>query len=54
MTWKDGHLTKAVIRSKAGLPCRVVCGDKRWELNTVAGKSYSLKLAETVVPPVIA
>ncbi|MCF7675979.1 MAG: glycoside hydrolase family 95 protein [Akkermansiaceae bacterium] len=44
MIWKDGHLTKAVIHSKSGLPCKVVCGDKTWELNTTAGKSYPLTL----------
>ena len=26
MTWKDGQLTAAVIRSKSGLPCRVMYG----------------------------
>ena len=40
MSWDDGRLTKAVIHSKSGHPCRVVCGDKSWELNTTAGKSY--------------
>ena len=45
MSWKDGRLTKAVIRSKSGLPCRVVYGDKTWELNTAAGTSYPLTLA---------
>jgi len=43
-------LTKAVIHSKSGLPCRVVCGDKSWELNTTAGKSYPLTLAQGVSP----
>jgi alpha-L-fucosidase 2 len=42
MAWQHGHLTQAVIRSKSGLPCKVVCGDKTWELNTKAGKSYPL------------
>ena len=44
MSWADGRLTKAVIHSKSGLPCRVVCGDQSWALNTAAGKSYSLPL----------
>jgi hypothetical protein len=39
-------LTKAVIHSKAGLPCRVVCGDQSWEFKTTAGESYPLKLKE--------
>ena len=50
MSWDDGRLTKAVIHSKSGLPCRVVCGDKSWELNTTAGKSYPLTLAQGVSP----
>jgi alpha-L-fucosidase 2 len=50
MSWDDGRLTKAVIHSKSGLPCRVVCGDQSWEFNTKAGKSYPLTLAEKVDP----
>jgi len=46
MNWADGRLTKAVIHSKAGLPCRVACGDQSWEFNTTAGTSYPLKLKE--------
>ncbi len=46
MNWKDGHLTQAVIHSKSGLPCKVICGDKSWELNTTAGKSYPLVMAD--------
>ena len=45
MTWKDGRLTEAAIHSKSGLPCKVVCGDRIWELHTTAGKSYPLTLA---------
>jgi alpha-L-fucosidase 2 len=50
MSWKDGCLTQAVIHSKSGLPCRVVCGDKTWELNTTAGRSFPLTLEEKVSP----
>ena len=50
MSWDDGHLTRAVIHSKSGLPCRVVCGDKIWEVNTRAGKSFRLTLAKKVDP----
>jgi alpha-L-fucosidase 2 len=50
MSWADGRLTQAVIHSKSGLPCRVVCGDKIWEFNTTAGKSYPLALAQEVDP----
>ena len=45
MSWNDGHLTQAVIHSKSGLPCKVVCGDQSWEFDTTAGKSYPLTLA---------
>ena len=45
MSWKDGRLTQAVIHSKSGLPCRVVCGGKTWEFNTTIGESYPLTLA---------
>ena len=48
MSWDDGRLTQAVIHSKSGLPCRVVCGDKTWEFNTTAGKSYPLTLAQGI------
>ena len=48
--WEDGRLTQAVIHSKSGLPCKVVCGDKNWEFNTKAGKSYPLTLAQKVDP----
>jgi alpha-L-fucosidase 2 len=44
MSWADGHLAKAVIHSKSGLPCRVVCGDQSWEFKTKPGKSYPLTL----------
>jgi len=50
MSWDDGRLTQAMIHSKSGLPCRVVCGDKTWEFNTTAGKSYPLTLAQKVDP----
>ncbi len=46
MSWKDGRLTRAVIHSKSGLPCRVVYGDKTWELETTAGKPYQLEVGE--------
>ena len=46
MRWEDGRLIRAVIHSKAGLPCGVVYGDKNWEFNTKAGKSYPLTLAK--------
>ncbi len=50
MSWDDGRLTQAVIHSKSGLPCKVVCGDQSWEVRTKAGKSYPLPLASAVEP----
>ena len=50
MSWSNGLLTGAVIHSKSGLPCRIVCGDKTWELTTTAGQSYPLTLAQGVCP----
>ena len=42
MTWKDGRLTMAVIRSKAGQPCRVMYGHNSWESDTEVGMIYRL------------
>ncbi len=50
MSWKDGRLTEAVIHSRSGLPCRVVYGERVWELNTTRGKSYLLPIAPVVEP----
>jgi alpha-L-fucosidase 2 len=44
LVWDNGRLTKAVIHSRAGLPCQVFYGHKSWALDTSAGKSYPLKL----------
>jgi alpha-L-fucosidase 2 len=46
LDWKDGQLTKAVIRSQSGLPCRVVYGRQTWKFETKAGELYPLPLAE--------
>jgi alpha-L-fucosidase 2 len=42
MTWHDGRLTQATIRSKLGSPCEVHYGSSARSLTTVAGKSYTL------------
>ena len=42
ITWKDGQLTTAVIRSKHGQPCRVTYGSKTWETETGMGLTYRL------------
>lgn len=42
LTWMNGRLAKAVIHSKAGLACKVAYGNQAWDLNTKAGKSYSI------------
>lgn len=44
VSWKNGKLTKAVIHSKAGLPCKVAYGDQVWDVKTTAGKSHALPL----------
>jgi alpha-L-fucosidase 2 len=40
ISWNEGRLTRAVIRSKSGLPCRVVYNAKVWEFETKVGGSY--------------
>ena len=40
MKWEDGKLTKAVVRSKLGNPCRIRYGEKTMELKTEKGNSY--------------
>ncbi|MEO0016863.1 MAG: hypothetical protein RLZZ522_146, partial [Verrucomicrobiota bacterium] len=50
MSWRDGRLTQAVIHSKSGLACKVVCGDKTWEFNTTVGTKYPLPLEGKVGP----
>ncbi|MBB3205819.1 alpha-L-fucosidase 2 [Rhodopirellula rubra] len=42
LTWKDGQLTSAVIRSKSGQPCRVTYQGKTWESDTTTGATYRL------------
>jgi alpha-L-fucosidase 2 len=42
LTWADGALTKAVIRSKLGQPCIVRYGAQEIELKTKAGGSIAL------------
>jgi alpha-L-fucosidase 2 len=43
MTWKNGDLVTANLRSKLGHPCIIRYGDKSTKLKTEAGKSYDLK-----------
>jgi alpha-L-fucosidase 2 len=40
--WKDGTLTRAVIRSEKGLPCRVRYGETTADLSLHAGESVEL------------
>jgi len=42
MTWKNGSLTAAAIRSKLGNKCKVRYGDMAVELETEAGRGYRL------------
>ncbi len=40
--WKDGKLTRAVVRSRLGRPCKVRCGKRAVSLETKAGASCTL------------
>jgi alpha-L-fucosidase 2 len=40
MTWKDGKLVEAVIRSQAGNPCRLRYGDKTNEVKIAKGEAF--------------
>jgi len=42
MTWRQGKLTSAAIRSTAGAPCTVRYGTKTVTFKTVAGQGYRL------------
>ncbi len=42
--WKDGRLTKALITSGSGLPCKVRCGDTVREFHTAAGQTVEFTL----------
>jgi alpha-L-fucosidase 2 len=42
MVWKDGHLSRAAIRSGTGEPCRVCCGGREVTLKIKKGKSVEL------------
>jgi alpha-L-fucosidase 2 len=41
MTWDSGKLTKVVLRSQLGNPCKLKAGGQTIELKTEAGKSYT-------------
>ena len=43
ITWEDGALVSATLRSKRGNPCSIRYGEKTIPLKTVAGQSYDLK-----------
>jgi alpha-L-fucosidase 2 len=42
LDWKDGALTRAVIRSRLGKPCIVRCGAREIELQTKPGEQIAL------------
>jgi alpha-L-fucosidase 2 len=42
MSWQNGRLSRAVVRSRSGMPCKVVYGDKTWDFETKAGTSYPI------------
>jgi alpha-L-fucosidase 2 len=41
LSWQDGNLSRAVVRSTLGNPCRLHFGDRTVDLTTDAGKSYA-------------
>ena len=43
VTWQDGRMVEAKIRSKSGRPCKVVYGGQEWTFETESGKSYPIK-----------
>lgn len=40
LAWSDHRLQQVHVRSLRGNPCRIICGDKRIEFETVAGREY--------------
>jgi alpha-L-fucosidase 2 len=42
LTWANGSLTRATVRSKLGNPCVVRYGSEQIELKTKSGKQYVL------------
>ena len=46
MSWEDGKLVSATVRSKVGLPCEVVYGDRNWKFDTKVGGSYPIDLEQ--------
>ncbi len=43
VTWKDGKLASATIRSLLGTPCRVRCGDRIEKVTLAANESYTFE-----------
>lgn len=41
MSWKDGKLIRAEIRSESGQACKVIYGEKIWESDTTVGGIYN-------------
>jgi alpha-L-fucosidase 2 len=46
LSWKDGSLASAEIKSLHGNPCRVRVGNTVKDLNIRAGKVLSLRVAD--------
>ena len=44
--WKDNNLTKAVVYSGSGVPCKIYYKGKKIEFETSAGKSYTVTLSD--------
>ena len=43
MSWSNGELVSASVKSKSGKPLSLIYGDKKIKLNTEAGKTYMFK-----------
>ncbi|MEO6435848.1 MAG: glycoside hydrolase family 95 protein [Tepidisphaeraceae bacterium] len=43
MGWDGGKLTKVILRSKLGNPCKLRYGPYTWDLTTEAGKTYTFE-----------
>ena len=42
ITWQDGKLVEAIIKSKSGTPCNILYGDKELAFKTKKGTSYRI------------
>ena len=48
ISWHDGRLDHATIRSSLGGPCRVRCGNEKLDFETKDGPSHSIRLTDNL------